>query len=101
MDVRVLGTLEVRDDAGLALDLGSPLQRTLLALLLLEPGALRPDDWLVEHLWSPGSPPGSPLGSLQTYVTRARRTLRRGDGSAVVARSGMAIGCSFMTMRSM
>jgi len=88
MDVRVLGTLEVRDDHGRALDLGSPLQRTLLALLLLEPGALRSDDWLVEHLWSDGSAPGSPLGSLQTYVARARRVLRRGDGSAVVARSG-------------
>ena len=88
MDVRVLGTLEVRDDHGGALDLGSPLQRTLLALLLLEPGALRSDDWLVEHLWSDGSPPGSPLGSVQTYVARARRVLRRGDGSAVVARSG-------------
>ena len=88
MDVRVLGTLEVRDDGGGALDLGSPLQRRLLALLLLEPGALRSDDWLVEHLWSDGSPPGSPLGSVQTYVARARRVLRRGDGSAVVARSG-------------
>ena len=88
MDVSVLGALEVRDDDGAPFDLGSPLQRTLLALLLLEPGAVRSDDWLVEHLWSDSAVPGSPLASLQTYVARARRTLRRRDGGALLVRSG-------------
>ena len=88
MEVGVLGALEIRDDDGHLLELGSPLQRTLLALLLLEPGVVCSDDWLVEHLWAEGARPGSPQASLQTYVARARRTLRRRDGSTVLVRSG-------------
>ena len=84
----MLGRLEVCDEDGAPLPLGSPLQRTLLALLLLEPGVVRSDEWLVEHLWADASPPGSPVASLQTYVARARRTLRRRDGSALLVRSG-------------
>ncbi|MFL6080614.1 MAG: ATP-binding protein [Ornithinibacter sp.] len=88
MDIRVLGPLEVRADDGAALELGSPLQRTLLALLLLDPGVVRSTDWLVEHLWPDGGAPGAPVASVQTYVARARRTLRSREGRPVVERSG-------------
>src|SRR3954462_8490160 len=88
LDVRVLGRLEVCDDDGAPLPLGSPLQRALLALLLLEPGKVRSDAWLIEQLWAETRPPGSPLASLPPSAARPRRALRRRDGTARLGRAG-------------
>ncbi|WP_460305425.1 AfsR/SARP family transcriptional regulator, partial [Actinocorallia aurea] len=73
MDLRVLGPVEVWRD-GAAIDVGSPKQRTVLALLAA--AAPRPVsvDRLIEEVWD-GAPPPRPLGSLQVYVSNLRRAL--------------------------
>ncbi len=74
----VLGPVEVRPVAsGPPLDLGSPLQRVLLGLLLTEAGAPVAADRIVEALWG-DAPPADPEASLHTYVSRLRRVLEPG-----------------------
>lgn len=74
MELGILGPLVVTR-AGTVLDLGSPLQRALLALLVLDAGRVVSEDGLVEALWEPGGAPTAPAASLQTYVARLRRIL--------------------------
>ncbi|ROO86142.1 DNA-binding SARP family transcriptional activator [Actinocorallia herbida] len=73
MDMRVLGPVEVWRD-GAAIDVGSPKQRTVLALLAAVAPRPVSVDRLIEEIWE-GSPPPRPLGSLQVYVSNLRRAL--------------------------
>jgi predicted ATPase/DNA-binding SARP family transcriptional activator len=73
VEFRVLGPLEVVA-AGQPLDLGTPRQRTLLALLLVQAGRVVSYDRLLEDLWD-GDPPATARHTLQGYVHRLRRTL--------------------------
>jgi DNA-binding SARP family transcriptional activator/Tfp pilus assembly protein PilF len=73
IDFRALGPLEVRDGA-VALDAGSPKQRTVLALLLVRANQLVTTARLVDELW-PDHPPNSALANVSTYVSRLRRVL--------------------------
>jgi DNA-binding SARP family transcriptional activator len=50
MDFRILGPLEVRDDAGRSLELGGHKQRAVLAVLLLHANSVLSVDRLVEAL---------------------------------------------------
>ena len=70
-----------RDTTELAL--GSPQQRTILALLLLRGGALATADELVDALWS-GAPPRAAVNTVRTYVSRLRRLL----GATVICSTG-------------
>lgn len=83
MKFGVLGPLRVRTDAGVELVLRSRHQRTVLAALLLQAGAVVPVDRLVAALW-PERPPASYASNLQTYVSRLRDRgvviEHRGDG---------------------
>ncbi|SEO59733.1 BTAD domain-containing putative transcriptional regulator [Trujillonella endophytica] len=73
----VLGAVEARLSADAPpLDLGSPLQRVLLGLLLTEPGRSVSLDRIVDALWA-DAPPADPDASVQTYVSRLRRVLGR------------------------
>ena len=54
--------------------MASPSQRRLLAALLLRPGRAVPADTLVEAVWGPRPPPTA-AATLQSYVSRLRRTL--------------------------
>ena len=57
MQYRILGPLEVVDDAGVpAPGLGRPKQRALLALLVLRVGEVVPADRIIELLWAAGQP---------------------------------------------
>ncbi|MER5464656.1 BTAD domain-containing putative transcriptional regulator [Streptomyces sp. NPDC002668] len=56
------------------IDLGSPKQRAVLAVLLLGEGAQVPVEAMVDAVWGTGSP-GSAVSSLRTYVHRLRRLL--------------------------
>lgn len=72
MQVRVLGAIEAVDGE-LAVDLGRPRQRELLAMLAVRPGEVVPEDRLVSELWlDDESMPDNPRRSLQTYVSRLR-----------------------------
>ena len=77
MEFRILGPLEVLDDSGCALALGGPKQRALLAVLLLDAGAVVSADRLIEELWGE-DPPGSARGVLQVYVANLRKLLEPG-----------------------
>ena len=79
----VLGPVEVTGPSG-PVDLGTPLQRALLALLLVEPGSIVPVDRLVEEVWA-GTPPARPLSSLQAYVANLRRAVEPGRAAGAAA----------------
>src|SRR5689334_11183070 len=71
----VLGVVEARPfPASPPIDLGSPLQRVLLGLLLTEADRSVSFDRIVQELWG-DAPPADPEASLHTYVSRLRRAL--------------------------
>ena len=86
LTVQVLGPVEVSRD-GAPVDLGGPQQRSVIAHLALEAGHVVPVDRLVDRLWG-DEPPRSPLGTLQSYVSRLRRALepdrRQGEAPTVL-----------------
>ncbi|MEU4690437.1 BTAD domain-containing putative transcriptional regulator [Actinoplanes sp. NPDC023714] len=55
-------------------DLGGPLQRAVLAMLLAARGTVVSADRLMEQLWH-GRPPPRATASLQTYISNLRRLL--------------------------
>ena len=71
IDVRVLGLVEVRDGAGRSIDLGSPKQRAVLALLALHPGRVVATDRIAFELWGDGAP-RTAANTIQAYVSRLR-----------------------------
>jgi len=73
VEFRILGPLEVVA-SGESLGLGSPRQRTLLALLLIRAGQVVSCDRLAEDLWD-SEPPSSARHTVQAYVHRLRRVL--------------------------
>src|SRR3954469_1432441 len=73
MEFRILGAIETVGDEG-PLPLGTPKQRALLALLLLNANTVVSRDHLVDALWG-AEPPKSAVSSLQVYVHGLRRVL--------------------------
>jgi len=72
-EVRLLGPVQaVR--AGKQLALGGPMQRAILAMLLVEAGRVVPAGRMIEQLWR-GRPPGGASITLRAYVSRLRRVL--------------------------
>jgi predicted ATPase/DNA-binding SARP family transcriptional activator len=71
--VRLLGPLSVEYD-GRQASLGGPRQRSVLALLALEPNQVVPVEALIDRLWA-GDPPASAANTLQSYVSHLRRAL--------------------------
>ncbi|HEX6236300.1 MAG TPA: BTAD domain-containing putative transcriptional regulator [Acidimicrobiales bacterium] len=74
MQIRVLGTVEVIDDDGRVVTIGSPKQRVVLAVLASRVSTTVPAEVLVDHLWG-DDPPRTALASLRTYVSRLRQVL--------------------------
>jgi DNA-binding SARP family transcriptional activator/streptogramin lyase len=74
----ILGPLEVLND-GNAVQLGSRMQRAVLAVLLLRANEVTSTDRLIEDLWPDHAPPTA-LKTLRAYVSRLRRALDD-DGS--------------------
>jgi DNA-binding SARP family transcriptional activator len=67
---------------GTEVDLGSPQQRTVLAMLLLARGRQVPLDSLIDGLWGQ-SAPKSAVGTMRTYISRLRHRLETGpEGGA-------------------
>ena len=69
------------------LDLGSPQQRAVLAVLLLAEGRQVPAGAFVDALWG-SEPPKAAAGTLRTYVSRLRQGLAAGGGRAVIETAG-------------
>jgi DNA-binding SARP family transcriptional activator/tetratricopeptide (TPR) repeat protein len=73
VEFRVLGPLQVVDgDHPLAL--GGPMQRGVLALLVLDPNRVVPMRQLIYGLWG-DEPPVQATGTVQAYVSNLRRAL--------------------------
>src|SRR5215813_4269386 len=79
--IRVLGPLEAEVEGARA-DLGGPLQRAVLALLLMERGRVVSVDRMIDQLWR-GEPPPRAIASLQAYVSNLRRILEPGRARRV------------------
>jgi DNA-binding SARP family transcriptional activator len=74
MEFRILGPVEVLDEAGKSIDLGGQRQRALLAALLIRAGKVVPVDRLVYELWGE-QPPRTALTSLQNSISQLRKVL--------------------------
>jgi len=74
MQFRVLGPLEVFDDAGRPLAVAGGRQRTLLARLLVAGGETVPVERLIESIWGDDLP-ADPANTLQQAVAQLRRAL--------------------------
>jgi predicted ATPase/DNA-binding SARP family transcriptional activator len=74
MRVELLGTVQVRDDAGSPAHVGGPRARALLALLALDAGRVVPAASLIDRLWD-GDPPEGARGALQSMISRLRAVL--------------------------
>jgi basic membrane lipoprotein Med (substrate-binding protein (PBP1-ABC) superfamily)/DNA-binding SARP family transcriptional activator len=89
MQYRLLGTLEVTDESGRALDLGPFKQRSLFALLLLNAGQTVSTDRILEALW--GEEADGKQNALWVYISRLRSALEperseRGESTILVRR---------------
>jgi DNA-binding SARP family transcriptional activator len=69
----LLGAFRVDRD-GREVDLGPRLQRTLLAILVVDAGHVVPVDRLIDLLWR-DEPPAAAIASVQAYVSQLRRVL--------------------------
>jgi DNA-binding SARP family transcriptional activator/WD40 repeat protein len=76
MESRLLGVLEVREQ-GVPVPLGGPKQRSVLAMLLLDPNRVVSTERLVEGLWD-GDAPLRAAATLQVYVSNLRKALEPG-----------------------
>jgi predicted ATPase/DNA-binding SARP family transcriptional activator len=85
---RLLGPLEVLDDAGRVVRVAAPKRRALLAALLLRPNRPVSIDELLDALWG-DDPPRAALNSLRAHVARLRREL--GDGVVVTQAPGYQV----------
>jgi basic membrane lipoprotein Med (substrate-binding protein (PBP1-ABC) superfamily)/DNA-binding SARP family transcriptional activator len=83
MSFRILGSLAAETSDGVAVALGSPKQRAVLAVLLLHVGELVPAERLVELLWGDAAP-RTALHSIQIYVSELRRILQPVAGDAAI-----------------
>ena len=86
MQFRILGPLEVVDEAGLQLSLGGGRQRALLAVLLLHANEVVSSDHLIQELWG-DKPPESAAKLLQGHVSQVRRAIG-GDARLVTRQPG-------------
>ena len=95
MEIRLLGAVEAYAD-GVALPLGGPRQRAVLADLALHAGQLVAAGRLIDDLWG-GRPPISARHTLETYVSRLRHVLNASGGLLVTRPGGylldVAPGC--------
>jgi predicted ATPase/DNA-binding SARP family transcriptional activator len=82
----VLGPLLVWRD-GRAIDGGTPQQREMLALLLIERRQRIPADTLIDALWAENPPPTA-LQTVRTYASRLRRLVADDRGSALETERG-------------
>jgi DNA-binding SARP family transcriptional activator len=73
MEFRLLGHFEVVDD-GEPVEVGRRMTRRMLAVLLLEAGAVVPLDRLIDLLWD-GAPPDTARASLHAHMSRLRARL--------------------------
>jgi DNA-binding SARP family transcriptional activator len=83
VEFRILGPVEVVGEDG-SVDLGGPLEKALLARLLLDAGRVVALDRLIDDLWE-GEPPGSANVSIRVRVSRLRKALASAGSATTIA----------------
>jgi YVTN family beta-propeller protein len=73
LEFRILGPLEA-GKGDRSVPLGGPLQRAVLAILILNRGEVVTSDRLIDELWGE-SPPPTAAKTVQAYVSRLRKAL--------------------------
>jgi len=88
-EVRLLGPVELADDAGAPVPLGTPKQRAVFTLLAVRAGRQVTVDDLVDELWG-AHPPRSAVANVRTYAAGLRRAIEahRLDGLRLQPRGG-------------
>jgi DNA-binding SARP family transcriptional activator/RecA/RadA recombinase len=76
VEFRILGPLEVVE-GGRPVDVGSPKQRAVLAVLVINANRVVSVDRLIDELWGDEAPSAA-TGTLQAYVSNLRRALEPG-----------------------
>ena len=85
--LRLFGTLRADID-GVAVELGPPKQRAVLAILALDAGRVVPADALIDAVWGE-TPPRTAAHSIQIYVSELRKALAPGPAVRIeTARPG-------------
>src|SRR5262245_18997040 len=74
MLIRLLGPVDVVDDADNVRGSTSPIRRSLLAILAVHAGRVLSADWLLEHVWN-DDVPDSGRRALRFHVSQLRREL--------------------------
>jgi DNA-binding SARP family transcriptional activator len=77
VEIRLLGALEVLDDAGAVVAVSGAKLRALLAALAIRPGQVVSADRLIEELWGADTP-ATATNSLQALISKLRRALPEG-----------------------
>jgi len=96
VELGVLGAVRGRSESG-PVDLGHARQRSVLAVLLVEPNEPHPIDRLAGRVWG-GEQPLQAHGTLHGYVYRLRRALAAGGARIVRAGGGYALDVDEMTV---
>ena len=91
MEFRILGELEVLDDAGQRVEVVGHRRRALVALLATHPNEAVSSDRLVDALWEDETPANA-ANALQTVVSRVRRAI--GESRIVTRPPGYALQAS-------
>jgi DNA-binding SARP family transcriptional activator/tetratricopeptide (TPR) repeat protein len=86
VEFRVIGPVELWVN-GLRRDLGTPKERCVLAVLLLNRRQPVPAETLIRRVWD-DDPPAKARQGLQVYMTRLRRRLADVEGAALISRRG-------------
>lgn len=84
LEFRILGEMAIRA-GGRSLPLGAPKQRTLTAMLLVNPNAVVPLREMIEELWGE-APPKSATANIRTYAARLRAALPAAERDRLVVR---------------
>ncbi len=74
VEIRLFGPLRIIGDRGAPGEIGGGRERTLLALLAIDPGRTVTSDELIEAVWG-DELPADPKHALQSAMSRLRRTL--------------------------
>jgi DNA-binding SARP family transcriptional activator len=82
---RMLGPLEVKTGPGWT-GISAPKWRTLLAVLLLNPGQVVSTDRLIEEAWA-DKPPSRPANLVSVYMHRLRKLIGDAEGQILVTRA--------------
>jgi DNA-binding SARP family transcriptional activator len=82
LTIGLLGTVEVLRE-GAPVNVGGTKQRTVLAVLALDPGRVVSTDRLVSALWG-DNPPATALNALQVYASNLRRVLGEANGNPIL-----------------